>query len=378
MGLLLTEEQKAVQTMVREFAEKEIAPTWAEYDDAEKFPWENIRKLAELNLLGSMVPDQYGGAGLNTATWVLVLEEIGRVSPADAGIVYTHDGVADSILEFGTEEQKQKFLVPLAKGEKVAALALTEPNAGSDLSSIETVADSDGDDYVINGTKIFTSNGGEAQIYLVLTKTDKTKGAKGMSLFLLESGMAGFTFGKKEKKLSNKACVAREEIFENCRVPKENMLGGEGRGFGLAMAGLDVARVGTAASAVGIAQGAFETAVNYDKERIQFGQTIASFQGIQWMLADMATQIEAARVLTQNAARLRDAGQNYTLEASMCKMFATDVAMKVATDSIQLLGGVGLMREYPVEHFFRDAKQYQIVEGTNQVHKIIIARHILG
>lgn len=378
MGLLLTEEQKAVQRMVREFAEKEIAPTWAEYDEAEKFPWENIRKAAELNLLGSLIPEQYGGAGLDACTWVLAMEELARVSPSDAGIIYTHDGVADSILHFGTEEQKQRFVVPLARGEKVAALCLTEPNAGSDLSAIETTADRDGDDYILNGNKIFTSSGGEAQVYLVLAKTDKTKGTKGMSMFILESGMPGFTFGKKEKKLANKACVAREEIFENCRVPKENMLGAEGRGFGIAMAGLDIARVGTAATAVGIAQGAFEAAVNYDKERVQFGQTIASFQGIQWMIADMATQIEAARLLTQNAARLRDAGQNYTMEASMAKVFATDVAMKVATDCVQLLGGVGLMREYPVEHFFRDAKQYQIVEGTNQVQKIIIARHILA
>ncbi len=378
MALILTEDQKAIQEMVRKFAQNELAPKAAEYDEEEKFPWENVKKMAELNLLGMQLPEEYGGSNLDTISYVLAIEEMAKASAGDAGVSTTHDTCAGCILDFGNKEQKNKYLPLMSKGKKIGAFSTTEANAGSDVAAIQSTAVLKGDHYLVNGTKIFNSNGGEADIYVVFVKTDKTKGGKGLSSFIIEKGSPGFTFGKKEKKFSLRACQAQELVFEDCRVPQENRLGEEGMGMKIALADLDAGRIRIGTIAVGVAQAAFEAAVGYAKTRIQFGQPIAKFQAIQFMLVDMATQIEAARQLIHHTARLRDEKLPYSKEAAMSKLFASDMAMKVTVDAVQVFGGYGLMKEYPVERHLRDAKQLQIVEGTNQIQRIVIGRHILG
>lgn len=378
MRFVLTEEQKMMQKMVREFAEKEVAPGAAERDDKEEFSRPLYDAMGELGLTGLFFPEQYGGAGSDFLTYILAVEEISRADDSVGTTLATSISLcAGPIYTYGTEEQKQKYLVPLIKGETLGAFALTEPNAGTDAAAQQTVAVLDGDHYVINGSKIFITNAGSAETYIVFAMTDKSKGVKGITAFILEKGMPGFSFGKKEHKMGIRGSQTMELIFQEVKVPRENMLGKEGDGFKIAMSTLDGGRVGIAAQALGIAQAALEHAVKYSKERIQFGKPIASNQAVAFMLADMATQIEAARLLTYRAACMKDQGIPFPKESAMAKMYASDVAMKVTTDAVQIFGGYGYSREYPVERLMRNAKITQIYEGTNQVQRMVISGAVL-
>lgn len=378
MQFQLTEEQKIMQKLVRDFAEKEVAPGAAERDEKEEFSREIADTMGEMGFAGICFPEQYGGADADVLSYILAVEELSR---ADAGVGITLSATVSlcawPIYNFGTEEQKQKYLVPLAEGTKQGAFGLTEPNAGTDAASQQTVAVADGDHYILNGSKIFITNAGEAEIYVVFAMTDKAKGVKGITAFILEKGMPGFSFGKKEHKMGIHSSITNELIFQDVKVPKENMLGQEGQGFKIAMATLDGGRIGVAAQALGIAQAALEHAVKYAKERVQFGKPIASNQAIGFMLADMATKVDAARLLVYRAAYLKDQGLPYSQEAAMAKMYASDVAMAVATDAVQIFGGYGYSREYPVERLMRDAKITQIYEGTNQVQRMVISGGLL-
>lgn len=378
MNYFLTEEQKMIKELARRIAEEKILPVRAEYDEKEKFPWDIVEELAKADLFGVYIPEEYGGMGFGVFELCLVIEELSRIC---GGIALAYAGTALGtfpILLFGNEQQKRKYLPSIAKGEKIAAFAVTESGAGSDITTLSTTAKREGDYYVLNGTKQWITNGGEAETYVVIAATDKTKGPRGLSAFIVEKGMEGFTFGKKENKLGIRASATRELIFENCKVPAENLLGKEGMGFIITLKNFDASRPGVAAQALGIAQGAFEAAVQYARQRKQFGQTIISFQAIQHMLADMATQIEAARALIYQTARSIDAGEkDFSGDSAMCKLFASDVAMKVTTDAIQIFGGYGYMKEYPVEKMFRDAKITQIYEGTNQMQRNFIASDII-
>lgn len=375
---LLTDEQQDLQKMVQEFAKKEIAPKAAHYDHTEEFPWENIEKMAALGLMGIPVPEAYEGTELDTVSYMLTIEEISKACAATGAILAVHTSAGTMpILLFGTEEQKQKYIPPLAKGEKVGAFALTEPGAGSDASRVTTTAVPDGETYILNGTKCFITNGGAAETYVIFASTDRTKGVKGITGFIVEKGTPGFVIGKKEEKMGIRASSTTELIFENCRIPKENLLGKIGEGFKIAMVVLDGARIGIGAQAVGIAQGAYEEALQYAKVREQFGKPIAAQQAVSFMLADMAIEIEAARQLVHHAAAFKDAGRPYGKEAAMAKTFASDVAVRVALDAVQIMGGYGYSREYPVERMLRDAKITQIYEGTNQIQRVVIAGHIL-
>ncbi|CVK20237.1 acyl-CoA dehydrogenase [Sporomusa sphaeroides] len=378
MQFQLTEEQKIMQKLVRDFAEKEVAPGAAERDEKEEFSREIADAMGEMGFAGICFPEQYGGADADVLSYILAVEELSR---ADAGVGITLSATVSlcawPIFNFGTEEQKQKYLVPLAEGTKQGAFGLTEPNAGTDAASQQTVAVLDGDNYILNGSKIFITNAGEAEIYIVFAMTDKAKGVKGITAFILEKGMPGFTFGKKEHKMGIHSSLTNELIFQDVKVPKENMLGQEGQGFKIAMATLDGGRIGVAAQALGIAQAALEHAVKYAKERVQFGKPIANNQAIGFMLADMATKVDAARLLVYRAAYLKDQGLPYSQEAAMAKMYASDAAMAVATDAVQIFGGYGYSREYPVERLMRDAKITQIYEGTNQVQRMVISGSLL-
>ncbi len=374
MDYLLTEEQKMIKDLAHQIAIEKIVPKRSYYDETEEFPREFVKIFAQSDLFGVYIPEKYGGMGYGVLDLCLIIEEL---SAACSGIALTVAASALGtfpILLFGNEEQKQKYLIPLAKGEKIAAFALTEPEAGSDAGSIKTSAKKDGDYYIINGTKQWITNGGEAETYTVITMTDPKKGARGATAFILEKGMEGFTFGKKEKKLGIRASTTRELVFNNCRVHKNNILGREGMGFLVAMKTFDVSRPGVAAQALGIAKGAFESALQYAHQRKQFGQSISSFQAIEHMLADMAIQIESARALTYSVARLIDSGsKEFSKESAMCKVLASDVAMKTTVDAIQVFGGYGYMKDYPVEKMMRDAKITQIYEGTNQIQRNVIA-----
>jgi butyryl-CoA dehydrogenase len=374
MNYFLNENQKMIKEMARQIAVEKILPVRAKYDETEEFPWEIMKILAEVGLFGVYIEEKYGGTGGGCLDLCVAVEELSRIC-GGIGVSYAASALgAYPILLFGSEEQKKKYLTPIASGEKLAAFALTEADAGSDASGIKTTAVKDGDYYVLNGTKQWVTNGGEAEIYSVITMTNKAKGARGGSAFIVEKGTPGFSFGKKEKKLGIRSSATRELVFEDCRVPKENLLSKEGMGFLVAMKTVDCSRPGVGAQAVGIAQGALDEAVKYSRERIQFGQPIASFQAIQHMLADMATQTEAARALVFAAARHVDSGtKDVTKESSMAKLFASDVAMKVTIDAVQIFGGYGYMREYPVEKMMRDAKITQIYEGTNQIQRNQIA-----
>ena len=375
---LLTDDQQDLQKMVQEFVKKEIAPKAAHYDHTEEFPWDSIQKMAALGLMGIPIPEAYEGTELDTVSYMLTIEEISKACAATGAILAVHTSAGTMpILLFGTEAQKLKYIPPLANGEKLGAFALTEPGAGSDASRVTTTAVLDGDDYVLNGTKCFITNGGAAETYVVFASTDRTKGVKGITGFIVEKGTPGFVIGKKEEKMGIRASSTTELIFENCRIPKENLLGKIGEGFKIAMVVLDGARIGIGAQAVGIAQGAYEEALQYAKVREQFGNPIAAQQAVSFMLADMAIEIEAARQLVYHAAALKDAGRPYGKEAAMAKTFASDVAVKVALDAVQIMGGYGYSREYPVERMLRDAKITQIYEGTNQIQRVVIAGHIL-
>ncbi len=375
---LLTNEQDDLRRLVNDFAKQKIAPQAAVYDRTGEFPWENIKQMAELGLMGLPIPEEYNGGGTDAVSYIVAIEEISKACAATGAImaVHTSAGIMP-ILLYGTPEQKKKYIPDLAAGKKIAAFALTEPGAGSDASQVMTTAVLDGDEYVLNGTKCFITNGITANTYCVFATTDKSKGLKGITGFIVEKGTPGFSFGKKEDKMGIRASSTSELIFQNCRIPIGNLLGKIGEGFKIAMIVLDGARIGIGAQAVGIAQSAYDQAREYSKARVQFGKPIAALQAVGFMLADMAIQIEAARQLVYHAAELKDAGLPFGKEAAMAKTFASDTAVKFALDAVQIMGGYGYSREYPVERILRDAKITQIYEGTNQIQRVVIARHIL-
>ncbi|MCL6638149.1 MAG: acyl-CoA dehydrogenase [Firmicutes bacterium] len=374
----LTEEQEMIRKTVRDFAESEIAPKAAEMDEKEEYDWGLWDKMAEMGLTGIPYPEEYGGAGMDNLCYAIAVEELARVCGSSSVLISAHTSLcAWPIYYFGTEEQKQKYLKPLCEGTAVGAMGLTEPSAGSDAGSIKLTAKLDGDHYVLDGTKIFITNAGRADIYVIIASTDRSKGTKGTSAFIVEKGTPGFTFGKKEHKMGIRASYTYELVFENCRIPRENLLGQEGQGFKIAMMLLDGGRIGIAAQALGIAQGAFDQALAYSKTREQFGKPISANQGLQWMLADMATRIEAARLLVYQAAYLKDSGQPYSKQSAMAKLYASETAMWVTTKAVQIHGGYGYSREYPVERMMRDAKITEIYEGTSEVQRIVIAANLL-
>ena len=375
----LTEDQKMLRDLCRQIAEEKIRPHSKELDEKEEFSEEIMKVLAQSDLFSLSIPERYGGMGTGLLDLCIATEEISRV---DGGVSASYAASflgMFPILLFGTEEQKSKYLPDLASGKHLAAFALTEPEAGSDASAVKTTAKKDGDYYILNGTKHFITNGGDAQIYTVIAVTNKNKGPRGLSVFIVEKGTEGFTFGKKEEKLGIRASSTGELIFSDVKVHKDNLLGQkEGIGFITTMKTFDSSRPGVAAQAVGIAQGALELATSYAHQRIQFGKTISSFQGIQWMLADMATKIEAARGLVYNTALMVDRGsKNLGPASAAAKMFASDVAMEVTTNAVQIYGGYGYMKDYPIEKFMRDAKITQIYEGTNQIQRSIIALNLI-
>lgn len=374
----LSEEHESIRKMVREFAEKKIAPTAAERDEKEIFPRELFNEMGELGLLGLAYPEKYGGGGMDDLAAAIAIEEISRCCASTGIGVSVHSSLcAWPIYKYGTEEQKQQYLRPLAEGVKLGAFGLTEPNAGTDVGNGSSTAVKEGDFYILNGTKVFNTNGGEAGIEVVIAKTDATAGMKGMSAFIVEKDMEGVSFGKTEVKMGIRSSVQRELILQNVRVPAANLLGKEGEGFKIAMTTLDGGRIGVASQAVGIAQAALEAAIKYSKERVQFGKPIATQQAISFMLSEMATQIEAARLMTYRAAYHKSSNMPYSKEAAMAKMFASDTAMAVTTNAVQIFGGYGYSREYPVERLMRDAKITQIYEGTNQAQRMVIAGSIL-
>ena len=374
MNYFLTEDQKMIKDLAAQIAREKIAPIAAELDESQEFPWEVVKTLAKSDLFRVFVPSEYEGLGGGMFEMCLVVEELSKACSGIA-LAYAASGLGTiPIILYGNEEQKKKYLPRLAAGEILAAFALTEPGAGSDAAGIKTTAKPDGDSYVINGTKQWITNGGEASIYTVVALTDPESGVRGSSTILVEKDHPGFTFGKKENKMGIRASATRELVFQDCRVPKTNLLGKEGMGFLVAMKTLDQSRPGVASQALGIAQGAMDKAIEYSRERHQFGKPISSFQGIQFMLADMATQVEAARALTYAAARSIDSGEkDVSRMSAMAKVFASDTAMRVTTDAVQVLGGYGYMKEYPVEKMMRDAKITQIYEGTNQIQREVIA-----
>ena len=374
MEYFLTEQQREIKNLTRTIAEEKILPVRAELDEKEEFPWEIMKILADTDLFGVYIPEEYGGLGGGLLDLCLVVEELSRVCSAVA-VSYAASALGSfTLLEYGTEEQKRKYLLDISSGRKLAAFALTEATAGSDAGAIKTTATRTSDGYILNGTKQFITNGGEAEIYTIIALTAKERGARGASAFLVEKGTPGFSFGRKEKKLGIRASATRELVFEDCLVPEENIIGREGIGFIMTMKLLDRSRPGLGAQALGLAQGALEAAVDYARKRIQFGHPIIAQQAVQQMLADMATEVEAARALVYATARMIDSGaKNFTQESAMAKVFASDTAMKVTTDAMQIFGGVGYMRDYPIEKMFRDAKITQIYEGTNQVLRNAIA-----
>ncbi|MFH1651729.1 MAG: acyl-CoA dehydrogenase [Chloroflexota bacterium] len=378
MDFSLTEEQRMLKTMVHDFAEKEIAPLAAAVDKEARYPAESIRKMAELGLMGIPFPEDCGGSGGGILSFALVEEEIARVCAATGAIYFVTAGLAGQPLyQFGNEEQRRRCVVPVAQGAKIAAFALTEPGAGSDPANMETTAVKTKGGYVLNGTKVFITNGAEADYVVVFASTDRSLGHKGITAFVVEKDMPGFAVGKLEHKMGIRGTSTAELVFTDCRVPEANRLGSEGDGFKIALFAIDESRISVAAQALGIAQGAFEKALAYAKERRQFGETIISFQAIQWMLADMATQIDAARLLTYRAAALCDLGEPFVKEASMAKLFAGEASSFVTNKAVQIFGGYGYIDEYPVERYLRDAKVTEIYEGTSEMQRRTIARYLM-
>jgi alkylation response protein AidB-like acyl-CoA dehydrogenase len=373
----LNELQTTVKQMARTIADEKILPVRAELDEKEEFPWAIIKDLADIDLLGVFIPEEYGGLGGGCLELCLVVEELSRACSGVAVSYAVNSLGSFTLLEYGSDEQKRKYLPDIARGKKLAAFALTEETAGSDAAGIKTTATKTEGGYLLNGSKLFITNGGEADLYTVIALTDKTRGIRGATAFMLEKGTPGFSFGRKEKKMGIRASSTRELIFEDCLVPEENIIGREGMGFAMTMRLFARSRPGIGAQAVGLAQGALAAAVEYAKKRIQFGQPIISFQAVQHMLANMATDVEAARTLVYQSARTIDCGaKNFNMDSAMAKVFASDVAMRVTTDAIQVFGGVGYMRDYPVEKMMRDAKITQIYEGTNQVLRSVIASEL--
>ena len=378
MNFEQNETHKMIRETARQFAQDELALTADERDEKELFPHEQIKKLGELGFMGMMVPEQYGGAGLDTLSYVIAIEELSRVD-ASCGVIMSVNNslVCYGLTKYGSEEQKQKFLTPLATGKKLGAFALSEPEAGSDATNQHTTATKDGDHYLLNGIKNWITNGINADYFIVIAQTDPSKGHKGISAFIVEKGMPGFSHGKKERKLGIRSSDTVSLTFENVRVPKENMIGEEGFGFKFAMMTLEGGRIGIAAQALGIAQGSLDASVNYAKARKAFGKPISDLQAIQFKLADMATDIEAARLLTYQAAVLKENGQPFAKQAAMAKLWASKTAVKCALEAIQIHGGYGYVREYNVERYLRDAKITEIYEGTSEIQRIVISRTLL-
>lgn len=378
MDFVLDKEHEMLRTLFRDFAEKEVKPLAERTDEEERFPIETVEKMKKLGFTGIPQPKEYGGQGCDTLAYVMAVEELSKVCATTGVIISATTSLAsDPIKKFGTPAQKEKYLKPLASGEKLGAFGLTEPGAGTDASGQQTKAVLDGDHYVLNGSKIFITNGGYADIYVIFAMTDKSKGNHGISAFIVEKEFPGFSIGKKEKKMGIRGSATTELIFENCIVPKENLLGQEGKGFSIAMATLDGGRIGIAAQALGIAEGALEETVKYVKERKQFGRPIAKFQNTQFQLADMATKVKAAQYLVYSAAQAKDTKKRFSEEAAMAKLFAAEVAMEVTTKAVQLFGGYGYTREYPVERMMRDAKITEIYEGTSEVQRMVISGALL-
>jgi len=378
MSFALTDEQIMIQTMAREFSRKVVAITAAERDRTKEFPSENLKKMGELGLMGMMVPFEYEGSGADTVSYVLALSEIAYSCASTAVVMSVHNSiVCESIYRFGTEDQKEKFLKPLAKGDIIGAFAMTEPHAGSDPVRQSTTAVRNGDEYILNGTKRFITSGNNSELTIITAITDETKRHNGISAFLVEKDTPGFIVGNEEDKMGLRASDTTDLIFDDCRVPSANMLGNEGDGFKIAMKALDGGRIGIAAQSVGVAQAAFDTAVKYAKKREQFGQPISKFQGLRWMIADMAMEIEAARQLMLSAAAMKDRGEKHTVQASIAKLFASEMVNRVTAKALQMHGGYGFIKDYPVERFYRDARVFTIYEGTSEIQRVVISNHIL-
>lgn len=378
MDFMLTEQQQMMKKLFAEFAEKEVKPLAAEVDEDERFPRENVEKMKACKMMGIPFSREYGGAGADYLSYILAVEELSKKCGTTGVVLSAHTSLGTWPIEhFGTEEQKNKYLPDLCTGKKLAAFGLTEPNAGTDAAGQQTTAVKDGDDYILNGTKIFITNAGEADVYVIFAMTDKTKGTHGISAFIVEKGMPGFTVGQHEKKLGIRGSATSELIFNNVRLSKDHLLGQEGKGFKIAMMTLDGGRIGIAAQALGIAQGAIDETVPYVKARKQFGRSIAKFQNTQFQLADMQVKTDAARWLVYDAAMKKEKGLPYSVEAAKAKLFAAEVAMDVTTKAIQLMGGYGYTRDYPVERMFRDAKITEIYEGTSEVQRMVISGAML-
>ena len=374
MDFSLSKTEELFLQMIREFAEKEVKPLAAEVDEEERFPLETVEKMAKTGLMGIPVPVKYGGAGGTNLMYGMAVEELSRVCGTTGVVLSAHTSLCCApIMENGTEEQKMKYLPRLASGEWIGAFGLTEPNAGTDAAMQQTTAVLDGDQYVLNGNKIFITNAVYAHVYVIFAMTDKSLGNKGISAFIVEKGTSGFSIGKKEKKMGIRGSATTELVFEDCRIPKENLLGQQGKGFAIAMKTLDGGRVGIAAQALGIAQGAMDETIKYTKERKQFGRSISQFQNTQFQMADMETKVQAARLLVRSAHWKKDNGMPYSVDAAMAKLFAAETAMEVTTKAVQLHGGYGYTREYPVERMMRDAKITEIYEGTSEVQRMVIA-----
>ena len=379
MAYQLNEEQRMIRAMVREFARESVLPTAAERDLTGEFPAENLKKMGELGLLGMNAPVAFNGAGVDTVSYCLALQEIAYACASTAVIMSVHNSVACGPINlFGSDYLRDQYLKKLATGEMLGSFALTEPGAGSDPVSQKTKAVKDGNSYVINGTKMFITTGKNSHVTVVTAYTDPEKKHRGISAFVVEKGTPGFSVGKEEKKMGLRASDTVELIFEDCRVPAENLLGQEGDGFLIAMTSLDGGRIGISSQSLGVAQACLDAAVGYAKERVQFGKAIANFQGLRWMIADMATQIEAARLLTFNAAAMRDRGENYSAAASMAKVFASEMANKTAYQALQIHGGYGYIQDYPVERYYRDARVFTLYEGTSEIQRTVIAKHVIG
>ena len=378
MSFKLTEEQRMIQSMVRDLARTEFAPKAMERDKTKEFPTDNLKKLGELGLMGMMVPPEYGGSGADTVSYVVALAEVAYACASTAVVMSVHNSiVCESILRYGSDEQKDKYLKQMATGEMIGAFALTEPNACSDPARQTTRAVFEGDSYVLNGTKRFTTTGKNAGIIIVTAKTDEKARHKGISAFLIEQGTPGLTVGPLEDKMGLRASDTADLILEDCRIPAANRLGNEGDGFLISMTGLDGGRIGIAAQSVGVATAVFDAAVQYSREREQFGQSISKFQGLRWMIADMATEIEAARLMMLSAAEMKDNKENYTLQASMAKLFASEMVNRITAKAIQIHGGYGFTKEYPVERYYRDARVFTIYEGTSEIQRVVISNQIL-
>ncbi|MFC0525204.1 acyl-CoA dehydrogenase [Pontibacillus salicampi] len=379
MNLQFTEEQEMMRKMVRDFAQNEVAPVVEKMDREDYFPRDLVTKMGELGLMGIPIPESYGGSGMDFTSYIIAIHELSKVSASLGVILSVHTSVGTNpILYFGTEEQKQYYLPKLASGEYVGAFALTEPNAGSDAGSLKTKAEKRGDSYILNGSKVYITNGEVADTFIVFARTDRDAGNKGLSAFIVEQGTPGLEIGKKENKMGMNGSGTVALSFDACEVPASNLLGAEGEGFKIAMANLNIGRIGIAAQSLGIAEAALEHAVDYAKGREQFGKSIAQYQGISFKLADMATAVEGSKLLTYHAANLRENNKECGKESSMAKKFASETAMKAATEAIQVFGGYGYTEDYPVERFFRDAKVCEIYEGTNEIQRIVIGKQLFG